>query len=412
MDLTTSAVQLELREYISARITTKALPLLASTDTAGLDVLDSARYLPGAQSGARKTRSAGEEELQQILLLVRKLREALVASKRTDRFAIEVYELSAYLAILCGDVPQLAATLPRLVLDLYPNPVDSDAEAENNPTWDDVEKLASQLGLATMNGQREKQLRMTSLYLLQTMCLSGRATRLGQYSVADAGSDHESLRRGLREYRPLRTTLATLYGDELHLHLRFCDRVYSALRDIDPFRLSCLLQERTGSDGGEEYRVDGWQKLLLLQALPSVRGAAWAVARKAYMYLPISRGLEKLISSSDTSLGQAREEAQTPLEAYLSELLLLSTKVVPYTDERAKRKREEGFEPKAASKEPPDDWDAEEPSSQATRSERADLEDDGEEEDERLYAFLLSHFGSSLGSRVTSIKEGAALKLR
>ncbi len=53
-----------------------------------------------------------------------------------DGFAVEVYELSAYLAVLCGDVPQLAATVPRLVLELYPSvPTGSDKE---NGGHDDV----------------------------------------------------------------------------------------------------------------------------------------------------------------------------------------------------------------------------------------------------------------------------------
>ncbi|CED82251.1 SAC3/GANP/Nin1/mts3/eIF-3 p25 [Phaffia rhodozyma] len=54
-----------------------------------------------------------------ILLLFRKLREGLIASRRTDKFSVEVYETSARLALLITDHAQLVSSLSKLIPDLY-----------------------------------------------------------------------------------------------------------------------------------------------------------------------------------------------------------------------------------------------------------------------------------------------------
>lgn len=392
MDLTSSHVQNELREYISTRIRDKAIPLLSSSSKAPLKVLDSACYLPQEEGKSGVGADAGEEELQQILLLVRKLREALVASKRVDGFAVEVYELSAYLAVLCGDVPQLAATLPRLVLELYPSvPTTSSHKGEGGD--DDVGSLATHLQLHNTTEIREedRRLRVVSLYLLQTLCLSGRATRLGQYTTESGVI--EPLHRGLRENPYLRTTLCSLYGERLARHLEMCDAVYTALRDVDPFAYSRLL---TGKGG---YKVDGWQRLILLQALPVLRGAAWAVARRTYMYLPISSRVEGMIRGQEGQGGEARRTGER--ERYIGELLLLNTDILPARAE-AKDQSTSGT---GRREDVPEEWDADEQFS-------SKLDEIEEENDLRLHAFLTTQFGTTLPSRLLPLKDGHAIKIR
>lgn len=395
MDLTSSIVQNELREYISTRIRDKAIPLLSSSRVP-LKVLDSARYLPRETGKSEEAAGAGEEELQQILLLVRKLREALVASKRMDGFAVEVYELSAYLAVLCGDVPQLAATVPRLVLELYPSvPTGSDKE---NGGHDDVVTLASHLQLynPAENPEEERRLRVVSLYLLQTLCLSGRATRLGQYA-AESGV-LEPLHRGLREYRSLRTTLSGLCGQDLAPHLEMCDAVYTALRDVDPFAYSRLLTS------GKGYTVDGWQRLVLLQAVPVLRSAAWAVARRTYMNLPVSSRVEGMIRGQAVQQEEGRRTGKG--ERYLGQLLLLTTDLLPSGGEEIDQssggtgKREEV----------PEEWDADNQSS--PKLDETITGPDEKQNDIRLHAFLTTQFGTTLPQRLTPLKDGHAVKIR
>ncbi|CBQ69808.1 conserved hypothetical protein [Sporisorium reilianum SRZ2] len=360
MDLTLPHVQAELRAYIATRIQHKAIPLLSASLPA-LRVLDSQRHLPRSAPGVEeKVAAAGEDELQQTVLLVRKLREALVASKRVDAFAVDVYELSAYLGLLCADVPQLAATLPRLVLELYPLVPCSSAS-------EDMVALARHLGLEAGGGR----MRLVALYMLHTLCLSGRATRLGQYAAVESAAP---LHRALREYRALRTTLRNLYGEELDPHLGVCDTVYNALRDVDPFAISRLLAE------GE---LDAWQRLVLLQVVPVVRGAAWEVARRAYMYMPISGRLRGMI--------QGEKEGEGGGDRFWVELLLLGEDVLPAAPVVGPKQEEA-----------PDAWDADDPPTTAT----------GEQEDVRLLTFLTSHFGATLRDRLIPLKQGHAIKLR
>ncbi len=60
MDLTSSIVQNELREYISTRIRDKAIPLLSSSRVP-LKVLDSARYLPRETGKSEEAAGAGRK---------------------------------------------------------------------------------------------------------------------------------------------------------------------------------------------------------------------------------------------------------------------------------------------------------------------------------------------------------------
>ncbi|KIS66789.1 uncharacterized protein UMAG_10849 [Mycosarcoma maydis] len=399
MDLTSASVQLELRQYIGTRITTSAMRLVTSQPR--LRVLDSDYYV--LTNNQTQVVGAAEEELQQILLLVRKLREALVASKRIDAFAVEVYELSTYLALLCADVPQLIASLPRLVNELYPlTDVKDDQEVGS-----DVRELTSHLGLATHAVAEHRRMRIVSLHLLQILCLGGRATRLGQYTK-DSTRVLEPLYRGLQEYRMVKQKLLHIYVD-LHEHVPVCDAAYKALRDIDPFRLSSLLHEERQQTA---YSVDAWQRLVLLQIVEPLRNAAWAVARRAYLQLPVDAHLKHLIESGaahkqdqeqDQQQQQQQQQHQEDSEGgrFLSELLLLDIDVFP------RATSEHLQENKPTRNETPDEWDADDnPDTYAHPSSHI------QQHDLRLDTFLTTQFDSSLASRLTSTHSGHAIKLR
>lgn len=306
-----------------------------------------------------------------------------MASGRRDDFAVEVYELSVWLALLCGDLGQLASSLPRFVTELYHQVPLGEVEGERG----DVARLTAALSSPApwfVGNTHERRLRMVSLELLRTLCLSNRATRLGQYS-SSPNDGSNALQSGFREYRSLRTTLSSLYGSSLELHVKFCDEVYSALRDVDPFKFAHLL---SGGKRGGGYEVDAWQRLVLLQALPGMRGAIWAVVRKTYLYLPISVYLEGLIRVEDRPAGERREE-----EAYLASILLLGTDMLPAQDT--------GKTPK---EETPDDWESEAVEAHTGQ---------GREEDSRLHTFLTLQFSPpELTERLTTIKNGPALKLK
>ncbi|KAJ9475387.1 hypothetical protein PHBOTO_005468 [Pseudozyma hubeiensis] len=384
MDLTSFSVQHELRQYISTRITTKAIPLLTSPPK----VLTSSHYL---LPSPKEPVGEGEEELQQILLLVRKLREALVASKRADGFAVEVYECSVYLSLLCGDIMQLASSLPRLVLDLYPS-----TTVEEQTSNEDLHQLSKHLGLESLAKGNDKRQRLISLYLLQILCLSGRATRLGQYSKEDSsGAILQPLHRGLREYKIVKEKVEEVHGD-LGGCGRMCDRVYAALRDVDPFALARVLE----GGGVGRYEVDGWQRLILLQVVGGMRNAAWGVVKRAYMYLPVGEAVKGMIEGGEAEERAAGSDLEES-ERFLGELLLLNTNVLPAESSYEDAKQD------AKPQETPDSWDAEDqppPPPALDRNQR--------ENDLRLYAFLTHQFGSTLPTRLTSLKTGHAVKLR
>ncbi|SNX87562.1 uncharacterized protein MEPE_06272 [Melanopsichium pennsylvanicum] len=419
MDLTSPTVQAEFRDYISTRLVQKALPLLSSPDIPSnavetISTLNSSRYLvedkheKGSDGGIGNKLGEGEEELQQILLLVRKLREALVASKRIDAFCVEVYELSAYLSILCCDVPQLAATLPRLVLEIYPN-LSTSSEQVNTIMMGkgDVEQLATKLNVRTVEklqgfGRDDKRRgRMISLYLLHLLCLSARATRLGQ-SCLQSSNVVELLHRGLKEYIKFRTILEQVYGTELNAHFKLCDAVYKALRDVDAFSYSDILQGKANV----EYEVDGWQALVLVQTLPLLRKASWAIARKAYMYLPVSSGVVERIKPGKE--GVERGNANGIKERYLVQLLLLCTDILPASSSDSKGNKKEAKVKKRSEKF--DEWDTE--SNHKVDSDK-EHQVTNHIEDNRLYSFLSTQFDLlSLPDRLMPIKGGYAIKIR
>lgn len=59
------------------------------------------------------------QRIERVLMLLRKLREGIIASRRSDAFAVEAYETSALLALRIRNHPQLVSSLGVLVPGLY-----------------------------------------------------------------------------------------------------------------------------------------------------------------------------------------------------------------------------------------------------------------------------------------------------
>ncbi|KZO99360.1 hypothetical protein CALVIDRAFT_561226 [Calocera viscosa TUFC12733] len=98
-------VQEEFREYIEKHISaykaTNPFPPALNDD------------------GSSSLSPSQRETLTNILIMFRKLREGILASRRVDHFAIETYETSARLAVYCQEDKALSSVFGRLVPDLY-----------------------------------------------------------------------------------------------------------------------------------------------------------------------------------------------------------------------------------------------------------------------------------------------------
>ncbi|TCD70750.1 hypothetical protein EIP91_001779 [Steccherinum ochraceum] len=74
------------------------------------------RFPPNAQNRDAKQR---EEVEANLLILFRKLREGLLATNRTDKFALEVYEISFHLALIFKSAPQATSVISHLLPKVY-----------------------------------------------------------------------------------------------------------------------------------------------------------------------------------------------------------------------------------------------------------------------------------------------------
>lgn len=62
-----------------------------------------------------------QNNLDPILLKLRKLREALISTSRIDDFAIRVYESSVDVSLSVNNIQELSKSLIRLSIEMYPD---------------------------------------------------------------------------------------------------------------------------------------------------------------------------------------------------------------------------------------------------------------------------------------------------
>lgn len=186
-----------------------------------------------AQTSAE--RNARRRSLESIILLVRKLREGLVACRRADAFALEgariltVYELGVLLSILCGNFAQLAS-IGRL-MELYS--VASITQLEHERLESDLELIVGDAHLPT-----EHTALFTSLWRLEPLC-SGRPGHLQEYLARNGDTSGSAY-------------AALVYGK----HLGTPERQF-------------------------------WVNMLCLNLIPLLRESAWQTLRRSYITVPL-----------------------------------------------------------------------------------------------------------------------------
>lgn len=319
-DLTNFATQAKYRLYISRRIHRHCLkhPLALADYSPRLSLPSSTTEEESApEDKAHSARiTAARASLEEIMLLVRKLREGIAASHREDEATIEVYHLSLFLALVTLNKAQLSSTLQRLVLDLYPRIACTAAAATATATatttttawpsslsrdFSSVQvscQVSSMLGL--FEDSPECRSHSASLLLLSHTCLSDPA------SIAKAfQDDFMTLRMKVME------ALQTLPGNA---HIKLATRVEQARKDVNVHVLRRILAAAKGQDNGNgttttttaKASATPYQRVLIYQLVPQVRTTAAARVRKVYptykslSLLPTAASSESSSSSTTT----------------------------------------------------------------------------------------------------------------
>lgn len=279
-DLTNAETQSRYRAYISKRVQAHcdkfALPL--------------ERYIAPAMPGEEDEEDALRRRqaitsLDEVLLLVRKLREGVVASRRLDTAAAEVYHLALFLAVVSLNKGQLGASIHRAVFDVYTSvPV---AEGPSTTAWPST--VASDF--ASLPGGEHNELNLfvdsqesrehtASLLLLSRTCLSDERQR---GSLED---DFMQLRARVIDAvkRP-----ASAITPPARDHILLASEVDRLARQGDILQLRRLLLGQHCCKGRRLAAPTVFQRMLISQALPRWRAIAWAQLRKAYMSVPLPR---------------------------------------------------------------------------------------------------------------------------
>ncbi|PWN25547.1 hypothetical protein BDZ90DRAFT_233991 [Jaminaea rosea] len=291
-DLTNAATQARYREYVSKRIAAHCerypQPLEFYVPPTGIDAMDDEQAM---------LRRQAITSLDEILLLVRKLREGVVASRRGDAAAVEVYHLALFLAVVTLNKGQISAAIHRAVFDLYPS---ISVASSSSPAWPSVAAdFASLRDSQTRHAARndthlfvdskETREHTASLLLLSHTCFDSKSSRGSleddfmqlQARVVDALSLDVERDGGLTD------------------HLLLASEVDRLIRQGNVVQLRRLLigQHRTlptsVAPGRRLAAPTVYQAMLLSQALPRCRAMAWAQLRKVYMSVPLPKASQE-----------------------------------------------------------------------------------------------------------------------
>lgn len=289
-DLTNRVTQAKYRLYISKRIHDHCLKFPSPLKDLGPLVPDASAFAADVQN---KTRGAARASLEEILLLVRKLREGLSASHREDEATIEVYHLSLFLSLFTLNTAQLSSTLHRLVLDLYRAiPTESGMQSSTWPSsiTRDFASLQSSspsckvfAQLKLFEDSPEARSHAASLLLLSHTCLADAASTARAFQ-----DDFHSLRYKVMEAAGL---------DPTDKHITLAHKVEVARRDLNPYLLRRVMKPPT---------VSTYQHFVIFQIIPKFRLAGFGRLRKSYVNVPLpvngcddEQWLEKLLLIDD-----------------------------------------------------------------------------------------------------------------
>ncbi|KAI8930384.1 hypothetical protein BC831DRAFT_508548 [Entophlyctis helioformis] len=198
----------------------------------------------------------------QAVFSFRKLREGIVASGRTDEFAVTVYEMSVRVCLWAGNYAELFKSLVFLVTVLYP----ATARSQVTQSQQESPALASQA-------------EMTGLYILHLVCSpsgSGSATAANAEQQPEASSGksrpkcHGETRAIQRAFEQLPPSIRKTPD------VQFAMRTLAALRcDADYLALSRQWNAASAN-----------QRLLLATILPRVRQHIVKILARAFFTYP------------------------------------------------------------------------------------------------------------------------------
>jgi hypothetical protein len=270
-DLTNHETQEKYRSYISQRIQShcdKHGPLLQDTvDDTGLFPITLPSAISPSKWCAAGIDAVRLESLQDILLLIRRLREGCVAAARQDAFTVDVYTLSTLLSLLIGDDIQLASSLPRLIDLLGMATTNTDVAAVI-----DIQHLCD-VPSSKVDNTLSSKAHLASLYLLWLSVLGGQVARIG------GGEQRESRRAGGAWFQEKDRVIQCLEKEEQgSRHIKLADDLYSVVAQDNVIELRRILVEE---------RCTAWQRAIVRRSVERLRGLTWTRLTKAYLHVPI-----------------------------------------------------------------------------------------------------------------------------
>ncbi|KAJ9109047.1 hypothetical protein QFC21_000373 [Naganishia friedmannii] len=241
------------------------------------------------------------EIMNNILIYFRKLREGLIASRRLDDFAIEVYETSALYAIKARNHPQIISSLSVLVPNAYNVAARSQrttAEAQP-PLSERLQKLDIHDCVNDKPAELEQSDRrglFISLLLLYDIVYrqSRRDFMTRFFSLTDSNVSSQGRRR--HRYH---ITTDPVFISARNLHMRYAWDVQQAISQTSALRFNALskptvrLRRTSYSTSSEQdtYTTDPHQRMILSWATAEIRQQTWNIAQKAY-HPQLGLGLE------------------------------------------------------------------------------------------------------------------------
>ncbi|GAA5977979.1 hypothetical protein JCM11641_004346 [Rhodosporidiobolus odoratus] len=253
-------------------------------------------------------RTRRDEEMGIILLDLRKLREGITSIRRVDQFACEVYEASVLLSLFASNTPQLASSLPPLVLNLHSATRSATAEARPEPLATALSSLSiSSSSPATRTDSATIAFYLT-LHLLHSHLMpayaspSNTSTLSGvAISAPPLSTFLPSLFSRLRAaHLPQPTFAPTHLGSYTHvdLSIRFLLALCSALVRNSYSSLARLLASipipppAVNAHATALHLPPSFSPLaaLLRSFVPTMRARAWATVERAYRFPPDQAG--------------------------------------------------------------------------------------------------------------------------
>ncbi|CAO1632866.1 unnamed protein product [Sympodiomycopsis kandeliae] len=264
-DLTLESTQAKYRLYISKRVHDhcKKFPTSLQEYCPSLDLT-----MPGEEAPKPKAESSvqasARNSLEQILLLVRKLREGMTASHREDEATVEVYHLSLFLSLLTMHKQQLSSTLHRLVLELYT----TISPAQPGSSW--PSSVSRDFSSLEVSCDISKQLHLFE-DSLETRSHTASILLLCNACLSDAKSPPQDEFHTLR-YKIMDSQVIEAADQDQNMAL--ANRVYRARKDVDVLAIRNVL---VGTSSATPF-----QKFLVYEIVPRLRASSLQIVKKAY----------------------------------------------------------------------------------------------------------------------------------